>query len=127
MTFKILISLSGILQFVAFFNTFSLIKKTKINISWIMISVGFLIMAIRRLLEFVALFDTTQIINKTNLWLAIITSVVMFVASFYIRKLFSIQAKMYTYRKENEAKVLSAIINTEEKERKNFLKNCTMV
>lgn len=122
MIFKILLLISAILQFLAYFNTFSLIKKTKFNISWIMISIGFLLMAIRRLIELISLFDSTQTINKPNLWLAIATSFVMFIASFYIRKLFNLQARVSQFRKENEAKVLSAIINTEEKERKKFAK-----
>lgn len=87
-----------------------------------MISIGFLLMAIRRLIELISLFDSTQTINKPNLWLAIATSFVMFIASFYIRKLFNLQARVSQFRKENEAKVLSAIINTEEKERKKFAK-----
>ncbi|MEA3318190.1 MAG: histidine kinase, partial [Bacteroidota bacterium] len=46
----------------------------------------------------------------------------MFIASIYIRQIFNLQARINKLRKESEAKVLSAIIKTEENERQKFAK-----
>ncbi len=124
MIIEIALIISILLQFGAFFVIISLIPKTKMKISWIMISVAFLLMAIRRLSEFIFLqsgnFNSAS--TAINNWVAVSISVLMFIASIYIRQLFKIQNKINKLRKENEAKVLSAIIKTEEKERQRFAK-----
>lgn len=116
--------ISVLLQFGAFFIAISLITKTKFNISWIAISIGFFLMAIRRLIELVDIANSEHIDNQVliNGWIAVFISLLMFVASFYIRQIFNLQDKINKLRKENEAKVLSAIIKTEEKERQKFAK-----
>jgi len=124
MFIQVALIISVLLQFGAFFITISLIQKTKFNISWIAISIGFFLMAIRRLIEFVDITnldhnDTQTLINS---WIAVLISLLMFVASIYIRQIFNLQGKINKLRKENEAKVLSAIIKTEEKERQKFAK-----
>lgn len=116
--------ISVLLQFGAFFITISLIQKTKFNISWIVISIGFLLMAIRRLIELIEIGNTD--IDKQTIissWIAVVISLLMFIAAIYIRQIFNLQGKINKLRKENEAKVLSAIIHTEEKERKKFAKD----
>lgn len=116
--------LSVLLQFGAFFMTVSLIKKTKFNVSWITISLGFLLMAFRRLNEFVNIVTAESYGTETwiNSWMAVVISLLMFIGSIYIRRIFKLQGKIDSMRKENEARVLSAIIKTEEKERKRFSK-----
>jgi len=124
MFLKIALVFSVLLQFGAFFNTISLIRKTKFNISWISISAGFLFMAIRRLIDLLELFDSNTISNQTEFssWIAIAISILMFIASFYIRKIFQLHSRVNDLRKEGHAKVLSAVVRTEEKERKHFSK-----
>jgi signal transduction histidine kinase len=122
MIIQIALISSVLLQFGAFFNTLTLIRRTKFNISWITISIAFFLMAVRRLSEF-ALFIAEAPQNTTdhfNSWVAVLISLLMFVASFYIRRIFNLQAHIDGMRKENEARVLSAIIETEEKERQLF-------
>lgn len=115
---------SVLLQFGAFIITISLIKKTRFNISWIMISLGFFLMAFRRLNEYVDILKTEHYSSDTilNSWVAVLISLLMFIGSIYIRQIFNLQSKIDSMRKDNEAKVLSAIIKTEEKERKRFSK-----
>ena len=124
MFIQVALIISVLLQFGAFFITISLIQKTKFNISWIMISIGFFLMAIRRLSELIDIINiessSTHIL--INSWIAVLISLLMFIASIYIRQIFNLQGKMNKLRKENEAKVLSAIISTEEKERQKFAK-----
>jgi signal transduction histidine kinase len=124
MFIQVALIISVLLQFGAFFITISLIQKTKFNISWIAISIGFLLMAIRRLIEFIDITNIDSIDNKLliNSWIAVLISLLMFIASIYIRQIFNLQGKINKMRKENEAKVLSAIIKTEERERQKFAK-----
>lgn len=123
MFIQVTLIISVLLQFGAFIITISLIQKTKFNISWIAISVGFFLMAIRRLIELIDIINLDHN-NQTliNSWIAVLISLLMFIASIYIRQIFNLQGKIDKMRKENEAKVLSAIIQTEEKERQKFAK-----
>ena len=122
MIIQIALLSSVILQFGAFFNTLKLIRRTKFNISWITISIAFFLMAIRRLSEFATFANSYSpaATDYFNSWMAVLISLLMFVASFYIRRIFNLQSQIDNMRKENEARVLSAIIETEEKERQSF-------
>lgn len=124
MFIKIALIVSVLLQFGAFFITISLIKKTKFNISWIMVSIGFFLMAVRRLSDLISIVNHSRegIQTYVDSWIAVFISLVMFVGSFYIRQIFNLQDRINRLRKENESKVLSAIIRTEEKERQKFSK-----
>lgn len=124
MLIQLALILSVILQFGAFFITISLIPKTKFNIAWISISIGFLLMAFRRLSDLLIIInaDTINLYTNLNSWIAVIISLTIFIASFYIRKIFELLNRLSKIRKENESRILSAIISTEEKERKHFAK-----
>lgn len=124
MELQIALIISAILQIIAFVITISLIPKTKFNIAWISISLGFLLMAIRRAIEaFYSFYEgATDTMTTINSWIAVVISISMLVSSFYIRKIFEAINQIHQMRKENEAKLLSSIISTEEKERKNFSK-----
>ncbi|MGQ1891442.1 sensor histidine kinase [Thermophagus sp. OGC60D27] len=122
MLIQIALITSVILQFGAFFNTLTLIRRTKFNISWITISIAFFLMAVRRISELAVFIENSprSTADHFNNWIAVFISLLMFIASFYIRRIFNLQARIDRMRKENEARVLSAIIETEEKERKRF-------
>lgn len=124
MELKIALIFSVVVQFVAFIITISLIPKTRFNIAWISISIGFLLMAIRRLIEAFSYFREMpdDSITLLNSWIAVVISVAMLLSSIYIRKIFKVLNRIHQLRKESEAKLLSAIIATEEKERKHFSK-----
>ncbi|MDX9771539.1 MAG: histidine kinase [Tenuifilaceae bacterium] len=124
MELKIALVLSALFQLVAFIITVSLIPKTKYYIAWISISVGFLLMALRRCIEvYYLFFDTTPTaITITSSWIAVVISISMLVASFYIRKIFELLNRIQQLRKQNEARLLTAVISTEERERKHFAK-----
>jgi len=124
MELQVALILSAVLQLLAFVITISMIPKTKFNIAWISISIGFLLMALRRIFEVLYFLNGVEpdAITIFNSWIAIIISVTMLIASFYIRKIFEVLNRIHQLRKENEAKLISAIISTEEKERKYFSK-----
>lgn len=124
MELQIALIFSALLQVIAFIITISLIPKTKFNVAWISISIGFLLMAVRRLFEVFSIFEAgiPETISIINGWIAIIISIAMLISSIYIRKIFEVLSRIHQLQKENEAKLLSAVISTEERERKYFSK-----
>jgi len=123
MFIKIALVLSVLLQFGATIVAIGLIRRTKYNISWIMISTGFFLMAFRRLYELILLLNTNNNTETTiSSWVAVMISLLMFIGTIYIRRIFNFQERINNLRKKNEAYVLSAIIKAEEKERQGFSK-----
>jgi len=124
MIYIILLSISIVLQCIAAFFAFSLIKRTKFNASWILISIAFLLMALRNM------FDLTYTIaveiidqqSTTSIILSIGISLLLCIGAFFIRKIFDLQRRIDNIRKENESEVFAAIIRTEENERQRFAK-----
>lgn len=125
MTIKIALVISIVIQFMAAIIALSLTRRTKTNIAWWLISVGFLLMAIRRVFEYFQLFSDSQsrlITGMLSTWTGIVISILLLVSTIFIRRIFNIQQRMDELRKEGESRVLSAIVRTEEKERLNFSK-----
>ena len=121
MVLKVALILSVLLQFIAAIIVISLYRKTKFNITWMLISLGFILMAFRRLFELIGIIkENFHPESMAISWTAVLISILMFVGSFYIRRIFSLQARIEELRKTNDARVLSAIISTEEKERQKF-------
>ena len=121
---KIALFLAVILQFIAAAFAISLIRRTKYNVSWILVTVGFLLMAARRFYELLQTFQPADEppIGLISSWTAVLISVLMFVGAIYIRRIFTIQERIDALRKLNESKVLAAILRTEEKSRQEFSK-----
>lgn len=124
MSLQIALILSVLIQFAAAIIAITLIKRTSTNIAWWLISVGFLLMAIRRLFELFQVFDTdNNIVNElTNSWLGVFTSIIMLASLSFIKRIFNIQQRLESIKKENETKVFSAIIRTEENQKYSFSK-----
>ncbi len=114
-----------VLQFTGAIVALSLTKKTKYSLSWILLSVGFLIMAIQRFIEFIPLLwrGWEKDVAAINTWLGIITSVLVAVGVILIRKIFDFLKRAERSRDDSEKRVLSAIIQTEEKERRRLAKD----
>lgn len=117
--------ISILLQFVAAIYSIRLTKVTKYRLSWILISVGFLFMAIRRFIEFISFLggDYSQDLGILNNWLGIVTSLLITAGVILITELFNYLKKVEKAREESEKEILNAIIKTEEKERKRFAKD----
>lgn len=122
---KIALVVSILLQFLAAFAAIRLTKVTKYNLSWILISLGFLVMAINRLFELIpVLYERIPIdMNDIFTWLGLITSFFIATGVLMIRKIFNFIKRAEQARREAEKKVLNAIIQTEEKERRRFAKD----
>ena len=86
-----------ILQFVGAIVALSLTKQTKYNISWFLISIAFLVMAIQRFIEFIPFVwrSWEKDVAALNTWLGIITSVLITGGVFFIRKIFFREIKKF--------------------------------
>lgn len=124
MPIKIALIISVLLQCSAAVIAVTLIKRTRTNIAWWMISAGFLLMAIRRVMELVQFFNNVTNDSSTLLrsWIGVLISIFMLLSLIFIKRIFNIQKQIDDLQKENEAKILTAIIKTEEKERQRFAK-----
>ncbi len=116
---------SIVLQFIAAVIALRLTKKTKYRLSWILISLGFLFMAVRRFLEFLSYIhnDYAENLNQFNSWLTVITSIVITAGVILISELFNYLSRVEKIRQETQKRILDAIIKTEENERKRFAKD----
>jgi signal transduction histidine kinase len=124
MSLKIALILSVVLQFAAAAIALSLLKRTRTNIAWWLISLGFLLMAIRRVFEVMEVYNPENDISSglLNSWTAVLISVFMLLSLIFIKRIFNIQKQIDDLRRQNESRVLSAILKTEEKERQHFAK-----
>ena len=99
MYIKFALFVSVLLQFIAAAYAISLIRRTKYNISWILITLGFLLMAARRFYELIHIFqDQSELrIGLISSWMAVLISLLMFVGVIYIRQIFNIQERIEGY------------------------------
>ncbi len=125
MLLKVALLVSMLIQLGAAIIAVSLIRRTRYNISWILISAGFVLMSIRRLIEFSSLFWETQLFSKENVnsWLGVLISVMMMAGLFFIRQIFNMNDRIEELRKGNEARLLSAVIQGEEKARQSIARD----
>ena len=103
-----------LLQVLAAIIALSLIKLTKGRLSWILISIGFLIMAIRRIIEFlpyVSESDWQGIINLDH-WLGVITSVFIITGVILIGEIFYSLKKAKKVIMESERKFRALFNNS---------------
>lgn len=120
----IVVYMSLLLQVLAAAIAISLFKRTKFNISWILISTGFILMVVYRIFElwptiYPEMEEELLIVQR---WLAFVISLVLLVGVFYIRKIFQFMKRLDALRRETEKRVLAAVIKTEEQERQRFAK-----
>ena len=114
--------ISIVLQLIAVVIALRLTKVTKYKISWILISLGFVFMAIRRFIDLVQFMQQKPIddLNLLNDWIAVIISILISLGVIIIPEIFNYIRKEEHTRKIAEKRVLSAILRTEEKERQRF-------
>jgi len=124
MPITVALILAVLFQFVAAFIAISLIRHTRYNISWVLISLAFVLMAVRRFLELMKVFQSGSGILESPLssWLAVGISALIVVGLIFIKRIFNLQKRIDELKIENEARVLSAILKTEESERQKFAK-----
>ena len=117
--------ISIILQIIAGIIAFRFMKLTNNRLSWILLSLSFSFMAVRKIIQFFAYFRgapsyTWQMFDE---WLGVVVSIFIVSGVILIRELFMSLKKAEIERKRSENNVIIAIINTEEEERKRFAKD----
>jgi signal transduction histidine kinase len=122
MPIKVALILSVILQFGAAIIALTLVKRTRTNIAWWLISGGFMLMAVRRVFEMLQVYDSKSslITGLLSSWTGVLISLIMILSLVFIKRIFNIQKQIDNLRKQNESRVLSAILKTEENERQHF-------
>ncbi|GET25502.1 sensor histidine kinase [Prolixibacter sp. NT017] len=125
MLLKVALLLSMMIQIGAAVIAIGLIRRTRYNVSWILISAGFVLMALRRLFDFSTLFWENHLFSgaDVNSWMGILISLLMFIGVIFIRQIFNFQQRIDELRKVSEMRVLSAVIEGEEKARQNFARD----
>ncbi len=125
MILKILFVIAIILQFFAVWVAIKLTRVTKYNFSWVLLTIGFILMAIMRLVEFLPYVSTIkpQDYREIFVWGGVITSLAFAIGVFMIQKIFKYMKKVEDSRRLTEKMFLNTIIQTEEKERKRFAKD----
>jgi prolipoprotein diacylglyceryltransferase len=84
------------LQFVAVIIIVSLIKATKFNSGWILLSIGLFVMAVRRAIEYFSFLDKelTNVVLLFNSWLEVFISLLMLIGLFYVKKVLNYMFKL---------------------------------
>jgi signal transduction histidine kinase len=117
--------ISIVLQIIAASIALRFMKLTKYRLSWILLSLSFVFMAVRKVIQFFEYFRGTpsytwQMIDE---WIGVLVSVMIIGGVVLIRELFQSLKRAETDRLRSEKRVINAIINTEENERKRFAKD----
>lgn len=125
MIIKITLVISIILQVVAAVAAIRLTRLTKYNLAWILITAGFLLMAVLRIFELMPVLDEKIPIDMSLVytWLGLFTSLLFSIGVLLIRRIFNFIKKVEQSRREAEKRLINAIIQTEEKERRRFAKD----
>ena len=125
MILKILFVIAIILQFFAVGVAIKLTRVTKFNFSWMLLTIGFIIMALMRLVEFLPYISDIkpQDYREIFVWGGVITSLAFAIGVFMIQKIFKYMKRVEDSRRLTEKMFLNTIIQTEEKERKRFAKD----
>jgi signal transduction histidine kinase len=100
-------------------------KLTKYRVSWILLSLSFVFMAVMKIIQLFEYLNgppsyTWQMINE---WVGVGVSVMIIGGVILMRELFYSLKRAEADRQRAEKRVLNAIINTEENERKRFAKD----
>jgi signal transduction histidine kinase len=122
---KAALIISIVFQLLAAFYALGLTRQTKYTISWILISIAFLLIAIRGILDLIPFYykELQSDIYLIDRLLEILIAILLLMGVIFIRRLFKFLKRIDDIRKESESKVLQAIMQTEEKERRLLAKD----
>src|SRR5512133_1559063 len=117
--------ISIVLQILAASIAMGFMKLTKYRVSWILLSLSFVFMAVMKIIQLFEYLNgpppyTWQMIYE---WGGVGVSVMIIGGVILMRELFFSLKRAETDRQRAEKRVLNAIINTEENERKRFAKD----
>jgi signal transduction histidine kinase len=113
------------LQIIAAIIALRFMKLTKYRLSWILLSLSFVFMAVHKIIQLFENFRGTPSITWQLIddWIGVLISVMIIGGVILIRELFYSLKRADNERVRSEKRVINAIINTEENERKRFAKD----
>ncbi len=122
---QFVLAFSIIVQLIAAGIALKLFSVTKYALSWILITIGFLLMVILRFIEFLPFISDFKpdYFRELYIWMGVITSVVFATGVYLIQQIFNYMKKVETERRKTEKRFLTAIIQTEEAERTRIAKD----
>ncbi|MBO4602675.1 MAG: sensor histidine kinase [Salinivirgaceae bacterium] len=102
-----------------------LVRVTKYRASWILISTGFLLMALKQVIKLIQLInnDFSFYLRPADDWLGVVIAFVFTAGVFLIGEMFYSLSRAERERKRAERRMTRAIIQTEERERRRFAKD----
>src|SRR5512133_3160111 len=117
--------ISIVLQIIAAVIALRFMKLTKYRVSWILLSLSFVFMAVRKIIQLFEFFRGTpsftwQMVDE---WLGVVVSIFIISVVILIRELFISLIRADIERLRTEKRVINAIINSEDNERKRFAKD----
>jgi signal transduction histidine kinase len=117
--------ISIVLQIVAASIALRFMKLTKYRLSWILLSLSFVFMAVRKIIQLFEFFRGTpsytwQMIDE---WIGVLITFLIIGGVVLIREIFYSLKRAEIDRLKTERRVINAIINTEENEKKRFAKD----
>ncbi len=117
--------ISIVLQLIAAIFALRLMRVTKYRASWVLISSGFLLLAIKRSIKLIQFLqdDYSFYLTMADDWLAVVISFLFTAGVFLIGEIFYSLKKADVDRSRAENRLLNAIIKTEEKEKRRFAKD----
>jgi len=117
--------ISIVLQIIAASIALRFMKLTKYRLSWILLSLAFVFMAVRKIIQLFEYLNRTPSDRWLMIdeWIGVLISFMIIVGVILIRELFYSLKRADIDRMKAEKRVISAIINTEENERKRFAKD----
>lgn len=125
MLLKIALLISAAVQVIAAALAIDLVRKTRFNVSWMLISAALIMMAVRLIYELPQVVDgeiVDSVFGRAISWMGVLISVCLLVGIIFIKKIFRQLRDAENLRNEMDKKVLEAILKTEESERKRIAK-----
>ena len=121
----IVLIISIVLQIIAASIALGFMKMTKYRLSWILLSLSFVLMAVRKIIQLVELIRGTpsDLWVMIDEWTGVLVSFMIIVGVVLIREIFYSLKRAEIDRMRTEKRVLNAVINTEENERRRFAKD----
>lgn len=113
------------LQVVAAVLAIRLVRVTKYRASWILISLGFILMAVKMAIKLIQFIndDFSFYLRPADDWLGVIIAFLFTAGVFLIGEMFYTLNRAERERKRSERRLMRAVIQTEERERRRFAKD----
>jgi len=124
MVVVILLIIATLFQLVGAVMAIRLVRRTEFNLSWMLLSAAIGLLAIQNAIRFIPYIWQSLEYNAELLinWLSIVAAVCIVIGVFLISKIFDSLQQAEKERKESEQRILNAIIQAEEKERRRLAK-----